>query len=91
MQSRPNLKKGLEETVSFFESLSPENLRMKLYEDGAQWTVQQVLAHFIAIELSMHWLLSVYAEMVDFGSGHGRSDFATAGVVNNQTLIDFRL
>jgi hypothetical protein len=56
MQSRPNLKKGLEETVSFFESLSPENLRMKLYEDGAQWTVQQVLAHFIAIELSMHWL-----------------------------------
>jgi hypothetical protein len=50
------LEKGLAETVSLFKSLSPENLRMKLYQDGAQWTVQQVLAHFAAIERSMHRL-----------------------------------
>ena len=67
--------------MSFFKSLSPGELRAQVYQDGAQWTVQQVLSHFIAIERPMHWLLSVYAEMVDFGSGQGRSDFATAGVV----------
>jgi hypothetical protein len=50
------LEKGLAETVSFFRSLSPDALRTQLYQDGAQWTVQQVLAHFAAIERSMHRL-----------------------------------
>jgi hypothetical protein len=50
------LKKGLEETVALFRSLSPAELGTRLYADGAQWTVQQVLAHFAAIERSMHWL-----------------------------------
>ena len=50
------LEKGLAETVSFFKSLSPEELRAQVYQDGAQWTVQQVLAHFAAIERSMHRL-----------------------------------
>ena len=42
--------------MSFFRSLSPEQLRTRLYQDGAQWTVQQVLAHFAVIERSMHRL-----------------------------------
>jgi hypothetical protein len=50
------LEKGLAESVSFFKSLSADELRAQVYLDGAQWTVQQVLAHFIAIERSMHWL-----------------------------------
>lgn len=50
------LKKGLDDTVALFRSLSPAELRTRLYADGAQWTVQQVLAHFAAIERSMHWL-----------------------------------
>jgi hypothetical protein len=49
------LEKGLAETVSFFKSLSPDELRAQVYQDVAQWTVQQVLAHFIAIERSMQW------------------------------------
>ena len=52
------LEKGLVETVVFFRSLSPEELRTQLYQDGAQWTVQQVLAHFAAIERSMHRLFT---------------------------------
>ena len=52
------LEKGLAETVSFFRSLSPDALRTQLYQDGAQWTVQQVLAHFAAIERSMHRLFT---------------------------------
>jgi hypothetical protein len=50
------LEKNLSETVSLFQSLSPEELRTQLYADGAQWTVRQVLAHFVAIEGSMQWL-----------------------------------
>jgi hypothetical protein len=50
------LEKGLAETVSFLESLSPGDLRTQVYQDGAQWTVQQLLAHFIAIERSMQFL-----------------------------------
>ena len=52
------LERGLAETVSFFRSLSPEQLRTQLHQDGAQWTVQQVLAHFAAIERSMHRLFT---------------------------------
>ena len=50
------LERGLAETVSFFKSLSADELRAQVYQDGAQWTVQQVLAHFAAIERSMHRL-----------------------------------
>jgi hypothetical protein len=50
------LEKSLAETVSFFRLLSPTELRTQLYQDGAQWTVQQVLAHFTAIERSMQAL-----------------------------------
>jgi uncharacterized protein (TIGR03083 family) len=52
------LERNLSGTVSFFKSLSPAELRTQLYEDGAQWTVQQVLAHFAAIERSMHRLFT---------------------------------
>ena len=52
------LEKSLAETVSFFKSLSPSELRAQVYQDGAQWTVQQVLAHFAAIERSMHRLFT---------------------------------
>jgi hypothetical protein len=50
------LERGLAETVSFSRSLCPDELRAQVYQGGAQLTVQQVLAHFIAIERSMHRL-----------------------------------
>jgi len=50
------LNKNLEDSTAFFRSLSSDQLRMKVYQDGARWTVQQVLAHFITIERSMQWL-----------------------------------
>ena len=43
------LERGLAETVSLFKSLSWDELRTQVY----QGTVQQILAHFIAIERSM--------------------------------------
>jgi hypothetical protein len=36
--------------------LNPEQLGMTLYSKDPEWTVQQVLAHFITIERTMHWL-----------------------------------
>jgi hypothetical protein len=50
------LKINLEDTVVFFRSLSPEELGIQVYEDGAKWTVKQVLAHFVTIEGTMQWL-----------------------------------
>ncbi|MGD8963736.1 MAG: DinB family protein [Desulfobacterales bacterium] len=50
------LNKNMEDTITFFRSLSPDKLNIQVYQDGAQWTVQQVLAHFITIERSMQWL-----------------------------------
>jgi len=50
------LKKNLDDTIGFFKGLSPDELSIQVYQDGAQWTAQQVLAHFITIENSMQWL-----------------------------------
>lgn len=56
LQITAELEKNLEDTISFFRSLSPAELGIQVYQDGARWTVQQVLAHFITIEGSMQWL-----------------------------------
>jgi hypothetical protein len=59
---RPTSKKGWQRP----RSLSPDELSTLVYQDGAQWTVQQVLAHFIAIERSMHWL---FKDILSGGKG----------------------
>ena len=50
------LENNLEETLALFKVLSPAELGLSVYQDGAKWTVKQILAHFITIERSMHWL-----------------------------------
>jgi len=50
------LSAGGRETVSFFTSLKPDQLRTRVYADGPQWTVRQVFAHLVTIETSMHRL-----------------------------------
>ena len=50
------LKKNLKDTVVFLRSLTPQELGIQVYEDGAKWTVKQVLAHFVTIEGTMQWL-----------------------------------
>lgn len=48
-----SLEAGGTRTAAFFRALAPEQLATQLYTDGAQWTVRQVLAHFVVIERSM--------------------------------------
>jgi hypothetical protein len=50
---RGRSRKGAGADRIVFKSLSPGELRAQVYKDGAHWKVQQVLAHFIAIERSM--------------------------------------
>lgn len=60
------LEENLENITSFFKSLSGDQLSVQVYTDGAEWTVKQVLAHFITIERSMHWL---FENILSGGSG----------------------
>jgi hypothetical protein len=50
------LEKNLEDSTEFFKALSPDELNRQVYQDGAKWSVQQVLAHFVTIERAMQWL-----------------------------------
>ena len=50
------LEKGGEDSIAFFKSLTAEEFTVQVYQDGAKWTAKQILAHFITIERSMHWL-----------------------------------
>jgi len=65
------LEKGGEESISFFKSLTAEEPTVQVYQDGAKWTAKQVLAHFIAIERSMHWLF----ENISSGGSGSPEDF----------------
>ena len=50
------LKLNEEEIISFYKNLNSEQLGLTVYPEDPEWTVQQVLAHFITIERSMQWL-----------------------------------
>jgi len=50
------LQKNMEDSIAFFQSFSPDELGIQVYQDGAKWTIQQVLAHFVTIERTMQWL-----------------------------------
>lgn len=51
-----NLETNMAETVDFFRGLTPEDLSMRIYQEDTDWTIKLVLAHFVTIERSMHWL-----------------------------------
>jgi hypothetical protein len=50
------LENSLHASIAFYRSLTPDELRLKVYQDGESWAVIQVLAHMITIERSMQWL-----------------------------------
>jgi hypothetical protein len=51
-----NLESSLHVSLALFRSLKPEELNVRVYEDGESWTVIQVLAHLTTIEQSMQKL-----------------------------------
>ncbi len=57
-----------EETVAFFRSLEPEQWESLVYGGEANWRVREMLAHFVAIEDSMHRL---FINILEGGDGTG--------------------
>lgn len=55
-----------EKTVAFFRALEPIDWGKQVYSEGAQWTVQQVLAHLVSAEASVTRLIQ---HIVDGGPG----------------------
>lgn len=50
------LTSGLDNSIRFFQSLTPQQLALEVYQEGARWTAKQVVAHFVTIERSMQKL-----------------------------------
>ena len=60
-----------QKTLQFFETLSPAQFERRLYADGAQWTVRQVLAHFSLTEAGIRALM----QSILIGGGGVPQDF----------------
>jgi hypothetical protein len=37
-------------TLQFFEALDPDQWECRIYSEGSQWTVRQILCHFVSAE-----------------------------------------
>lgn len=55
-----------EETVAFFEGLSPAEWEATVYTEGSAWDARQVLAHFVSAETEY---LRVFRNVLDGGEG----------------------
>lgn len=55
-----------EKSIDFFLEISPEKWETRIYTDGSQWTVRQILAHFALAESSLCRLVE---NIVNGGSG----------------------
>jgi hypothetical protein len=60
------LKKEGEKTLDFFTELQIEDWSRAVYTEGAQWTVLEVLTHFVNAEASVYRLV---VNIVDGGDG----------------------
>ena len=61
-----------QKTAAFFHSLTPQQLDQQLYADGSQWSVRQLLAHFVTAERGIYALL----EDILAGGPGAAQDFA---------------
>ena len=60
------LKSEGERTLSFFEDLLPEQWGRVIYLDGGQWTIRELLAHFVTVE---EGFLALLRNVLSGGSG----------------------
>lgn len=56
-------------TVSYFEGLTAEERVQQVYTTGSEWTVRDILAHFVSAERAFHKLL---ADILAGGDGAPR-------------------
>lgn len=53
-------------TQGFFNSLRPEQWEIKVYTEGTQWKIRQILTHFVSSEVSFTELIE---DVLQGGSG----------------------
>lgn len=58
-----------EKTAAFFEGLSPAEWSQQVYTTGSNWSVRDVLAHFLSAEISFEALVT---DVISGGSGASR-------------------
>jgi uncharacterized damage-inducible protein DinB len=58
-----------EKTVAFFQELTPAEWQVQIYETGTNWSVRQILAHFVSTERG-------FADLIDniLSGGAGSPD-----------------
>lgn len=62
------LEKEKQKTISFFRDLPEDVWQKKLYADGAEWTVYEVLVHIVEVEGS---LTKLFEHVARGGNGVG--------------------
>ena len=55
-----------DKTMAFFQAISPTGWDQLVYNEGARWNVQQILAHFVATEKAVNILIT---DILAGGSG----------------------
>lgn len=60
------LKREGEKCAAFFETLTPDQWQVEVYNEGALWTVRSVLAHFLTAERGF---LALFQNILAGGKG----------------------
>ena len=60
------LSRSADKAKAYFSGLSPEQMDQQIYTDGASWTINQIMAHFVMAEDGM---MRLVARIVETGEG----------------------
>ena len=60
------LKSEGDKTIAFFNSLKDENWEITVYAEGSEWTIRNVLAHFVSAEQGF---IRLFKEILAGGKG----------------------
>ncbi|MBM3145172.1 MAG: DinB family protein [Chloroflexi bacterium] len=60
------LRSSAEKSRAFFDELNPSQWTQQIYSEGAAWTAEQILAHFVMAEEGM---IRLVAQIVETGVG----------------------
>jgi len=86
-----------DKTLAFFSSLEGELWEIKVYAEGSEWTVRNILAHFVSAEQGF---LRLFKDILAGGTGaavdfdidrfNSRQQEIVKGVSGQELLLDFQ-
>lgn len=72
-------------TQEFFSNLTAEHWMIKVYSDGTQWNIHQILTHFVSAEVSFTELIQNILE-----GGKGVSESFDIDIFNEKEVLKMR-